>query len=83
MESIPEDLNEVSECNLSNSDSDYNENAKIDNSPNNIDLSRLMSCLTLNEEPAKKNPELCNDNTIFEKSWISSKVQYSECYHYT
>lgn len=83
MESIPEDFNEVSECNLTNSDLYYNENTKIVNFPNIIDLSRLMSCLTLNDEPAKKNSELYNDNKIFEKSWISSKVQYSECYHYT
>lgn len=82
MESIPEDFNEVSECNLTNSDSYYNENTKVVNFQNIIDLSTLMSCLTLNEEPTKKNPEIYNDNEIFEKSWMSSKVQYSECYHY-
>ncbi|KAE9527327.1 hypothetical protein AGLY_013025 [Aphis glycines] len=75
VESIPEDFNEVSECNLTNSDSYYSEDTRIVNFPSIIDLSRLMSCLTLNEEPAKKNPELYNDNKIFEKSWISSKIK--------
>ncbi|XP_050057917.1 transcription termination factor 2-like isoform X3 [Aphis gossypii] len=75
VENIPEDFNEVSECNLTNSDSYCNEDTRIVNFPSIIDLSRLMSCLTLNEEPAKKNPELYNDNKIFEKSWISSKIK--------
>ncbi|XP_025197346.1 MATH and LRR domain-containing protein PFE0570w-like [Melanaphis sacchari] len=75
VENIPENFNEDSECNLTNSDSYYNESTKIVNCPKIIELSRLMSCLTLNEEPAKKNLELYNDSNIFQKSWISTKIK--------
>ncbi|XP_060834139.1 metacaspase-2-like isoform X4 [Rhopalosiphum padi] len=75
VESIPEDFNEVSECGLTNSDSFYNENTETVDCPNIIDLSRLMSHLTLNEEPDKKNPELNSDNNIFKKTWISTKIK--------
>jgi len=71
MESIPEDDTDVF-----NNDS-YNENTDIDTFPNNIDLSELMSCLTLKDEPVKKKPVI--ESNIFQKSWISTKV---ECCHY-
>lgn len=71
MEIIPEDDTDVT-----NNDS-YNENTDIDTFPNNIDLSDLMSCLTLEDEPVKKNPVI--ESNIFQKSWISTKV---ECYHF-
>ncbi|XP_026823254.1 ATP-dependent helicase ULS1-like [Rhopalosiphum maidis] len=75
VESILEDFNEVSEGDSTISDSFYNEITEIVDCPNIIDLSRLMSHLTLNEEPAKKNPELNSDNNIFKKTWISTKIK--------
>jgi len=69
MESIPEDGIDVT------FNDSYYENTDIDTSPNNIDLSDLMSCLTLEDEPVKKKSEI----DIFKKSWISTKV---ECCHY-
>jgi len=68
MESISEDG-----INVTFNDS-YDENTDIDTSPNNIDLSKLMSCLTLEDEPVKKKSVI----DIFKKSWVSSKV---ECCH--
>lgn len=77
MEIIPEDDTDVT-----NNDS-YNENTDIDTFPKNIDLSDLMSCLTLEDEPVKKNPVKKNpviESNIFQKSWISTKV---ECCHFS
>ncbi|XP_016658667.1 putative uncharacterized protein DDB_G0282133 isoform X2 [Acyrthosiphon pisum] len=67
IESIPEDDTDVF-----NNDS-YNENTDIDSFPNNIDLSELMSCLTLEDEPVKKKPVI--ESNIFQKSWISTKIK--------
>jgi len=68
MESILEDDTDV-----------FNNDSDIDNDTfrNNLDLSELMSCLTLEDEPVKKKPVI--ENNIFQKSWISTKV---ECCHY-
>jgi len=67
MESIPED----------DIDNSYDENTDTNTSSNNIDLSELMSCLTLEDEPVRKKSVI----DIFKKSWISSKVEY--CHYLT
>ncbi|KAL5242997.1 hypothetical protein ACI65C_010407 [Semiaphis heraclei] len=65
LESIPEHDIDVT------SNDSYDENTDTNISPNNIDLSELMSCLTLEDEPVKKKSVI----DIFKKSWMSSKIE--------
>jgi len=73
MESIEED-DDIEDNDVTNSDF-YNEKSTIVTFPNDIDLSNLMSCLTLEEELVKKKTVPIDSNIIFNKSFLSTKVE--------
>lgn len=51
--------------------------ALVSDSSDVENLTELMSCLTLKEEPKKEKTIPIDSNMIFNKFWLSSKVKYS------
>lgn len=78
MESLSEDDTDTKDNDATNSES-HNENTTIVTVSKDIELVDLMSSLTLEDEPVKNSTLLIDSNMIFNKSFLSTKVEY---FHY-